>query len=160
MAEGLIETLASPDRLFGLPYILAQPGELPGMLLLSVKELDPDKREDALLNFSKPLVSEQSKQGMPRATWLGHWTIAMIKPSSNNSGSLKVGDKAKDNFCRVVYLFSCLPHISRCKIVVDLTNAHYPDYYRSLSRTLPRKTLDPTPFRWLKKEHHSHSSQY
>ena len=157
LAEGLIENAGiCLDRLFGLPYIpgSAVKGIARHAALWSVKELDPDKREDALLNFSKTfgfgtVETRHAKSDLA-------WALDDRQDKTRFEqfmDRLKSETKAKDNSLQGgVSFFPAYPISPDAKIVVDLTNAHYPDYYRSQNlRDLTKENPRPNPFPVIEK---------
>lgn len=152
LAEGLIQNAGiCLDRLFGLPYVpgSAVKGVARHAALWSVKELDPDKREDRLLAFSKTFGfgTDETKLAKSDLAWALD-DRQDKKRFEQFMDRLKSETRAKDKSLQGgVSFFPAYPISPDAKIVVDLTNAHYPDYYRSqnlgdLSKEKPR----PNPF--------------
>jgi CRISPR type III-B/RAMP module RAMP protein Cmr6 len=152
LAEGLIQNAGiCLDRLFGLPYIpgSAVKGIARHSALWNIKELNQDKREDALITFAKTFGFGTVETRHPKSDLA--WALDDRQDKLKFEqfvDRLKAETKAMDNSLQGgISFFPAYPISPDAKIVVDLTNAHYPDYYRSQNlRDLSKENPRPNPF--------------
>lgn len=153
LAEGLIENAGiCLDRLFGLPYVpgSAVKGVARHAALWAVRELPDEEREDALLLFARAFGFGTVEIRHDRSDLA--WALDDRRDRGRFDSfvnRLKEATNAKDNAAQGgVSFFPAYPETSDAKIVVDLTNVHYPHYYRSgqlhdLKKESPRPNSFP-----------------
>jgi len=152
LAEGLIENAGiCLDRLFGLPYIpgSAVKGIARHWALWNIRTLEDNQREDALLLFAKTfgfgfIETRHTKSDLA-------WALDDRKEVNRFDrfiDRLKSETKSNDNALQGgVSFFPAYPISADAKIIVDLTNAHYSDYYRRQDlRELRNENPRPNPF--------------
>ena len=167
LADGLIENAGiCLDRLFGLPYVpgSAVKGVSRHAGLWRVRSLPSEEREDALIVFAKTFgfgtVETKHKtfsktERKEKPTDLA-WALddGLDKERFDSFiDRLKSETTARDNSLQGgVSFFPAYPISPDAKIVVDLTNAHYPDYYRRQDlQELKKESPRPNPFPTVEK---------
>lgn len=152
LAEGLIENAGiCLDRLFGLPYIpgSAVKGIARHAALWNIRNSTSEKKEEALLTFAKTFGFGTVEARHPKSDLA--WALDEKQDKERFDKFLErliSETKAKDNSLQGgISFFPAYPISPDAKIVVDLTNVHYPNYYRYQNlRDLKKENPRPNPF--------------
>ncbi len=132
LADSLIQNAGiSLDRIFGLPFIpgSAVKGACRHAALAELKEASPEDAPSLL------------------ATFCAIFGTSDVDFKTGDLKEFRHHQAEKDTDCKGAVSFLPAYPINEARIVVDLTNVHYPDYYRSgreedMSKEKPR----PNPF--------------
>ena len=152
LAEGLIENAGiCLDRLFGLPYIpgSAVKGIARHAALWNIRNSTSQNKEEALLTFAKTFGfgTVETRHVKSDLAWALDEKQDKVK-FDNFLERLISETKTKDNSLQGgISFFPAYPISPDAKIVVDLTNVHYPDYYISQNlRDLKKENPRPNAF--------------